>query len=404
VTGVNYEQGPGKVTTVGEKSLASRGAQLKNDYSTQFLPGAYDPDSVFVRCINDQQSIIGSYAYLMGAYPHSLNGITLEPDIEPIYTVPVTNYDVNQVRGNIRLPSADAGAKKAKIHPGNPDALFLTKIGDLYPGLVKRIDEQVYDAQVEYERAYGTGFYSEFADAIHKAPTNVNFHSVYRYADDILTTKANGKASAVELSKDLKDKLNVYYSHYFGRGIFRDKAVTRVFAHPYLSSVAHELSLKVEDDQSGTLGGQGVHNLKHSVYLGNHLTLLAALNLFDEVEDYQVDFNDELRFQLFKKDGQYFVRTLLNDRPLSLEGINNAEGETSWERWREYICTKLYYGNPAKVRRGEENPDEHTALRGTCTSFLANSFYSNDKVLMKDNPRPPPAPESPTPVPSIMIR
>jgi hypothetical protein len=32
VTGVNYDQGPGRITNDGEKSLASRGAQFRNDY------------------------------------------------------------------------------------------------------------------------------------------------------------------------------------------------------------------------------------------------------------------------------------------------------------------------------------------------------------------------------------
>ena len=32
VTGVNYDQGPNRITTTGEKSLASRGTQMRNDY------------------------------------------------------------------------------------------------------------------------------------------------------------------------------------------------------------------------------------------------------------------------------------------------------------------------------------------------------------------------------------
>jgi hypothetical protein len=36
VTGVNYDQGPGRITVVGEKSLASRGQQLRNDYGKGF--------------------------------------------------------------------------------------------------------------------------------------------------------------------------------------------------------------------------------------------------------------------------------------------------------------------------------------------------------------------------------
>jgi hypothetical protein len=36
VTGVNYDQGPGRITVTGEKSLAARGAQFRNDYGKIF--------------------------------------------------------------------------------------------------------------------------------------------------------------------------------------------------------------------------------------------------------------------------------------------------------------------------------------------------------------------------------
>jgi len=32
VTGVNYDEGPSRIMTTGERSLASRGAQFRNDY------------------------------------------------------------------------------------------------------------------------------------------------------------------------------------------------------------------------------------------------------------------------------------------------------------------------------------------------------------------------------------
>jgi len=373
---------------------------MRIDYGNDlFLPSTYDPAAIFVRSINDQQSILGAYSYLLGLYPDTLNGLTLEPDVEPVGTAPVSNYEVNTVRGNVRLGSPSQATKQAKIYPGNPDALFLTKLSELYPGIAKQLTQQLFDAKVEYEETHGTKFYEEFAKAIHKPIDNVNFDSIYRYADDILTTKANGEPSAVSLTKADVDNLSVYYGHRFGNGLFRDSALTRVFAHTYLASVAHELQMKMEDDQSGKWANQGIHELRHSVYLSNHLTMLAALHLFNEAEDYRLDFNDELRFQLFKKDGKYFVRSLLNDKPLSLEGTSNADGEAEWSTWRDYICTKLYYGQISKVKEGAENPSEFLKLKDSCANFMSNAFLINDKIQKKDHDLPPAKPESPTPVP-----
>lgn len=400
VTGVNYDQGPGKITVTGEKSLAARGAQLRSDFVGSVLDSEYNPDTIFVRTINDQQSIIGAYAYLLGIYPDTVNGITLEPGVEKINNVPVKNYDVNAVRGNIRLSAPTKQTQQARLHPGNPDALFLTQIGQLYPGLQHQVDQQLYDAKVEYEETHGTQFYEDFANAIHRPVDNVNFYTIYRYADDILATKANGEPSSVNLSRDLMNQLSVYYGHYFGNGLFRDEPLTRAFAHNYLSSVAHELQIKMEDDQNGKWANQGIHEAKVSVYLSNHLTLLAALNLFNEIEDYHVDFNDELRFQLIKKSGKYYVSTLLNDRPLALEGTNK-NGEAEWSSWRDYICSKLYYGNLALVREGKENPEEHIRLRDSCANFIGKAFYINDNVLLKDHERPASRPDEPTPVPTF---
>mgnify|MGYP003690229517 CR=1 FL=1 len=167
------------------------------------------------------------------------------------------------------------------------------------------------------------------------------------------------------------------------------------------SSIAHELEMKMEDDQTGKYNNYGIHDAKHTVYLGNHLTLLASLHLFNEVEDYHVDFNDELRFHLFKKNGKFFVRTLLNDRPLRLEGTANSDGEAEWPAFRDYLCSKLYYGNIERVRSGKENPAEFIRLKDSCENFLANAFYRNDKVLLQEHERAPVLPDPPTQVPKI---
>jgi hypothetical protein len=354
-----------------------------------------------VRTINDQQSVIGAYSFLLGAFPDSINGLTLESDIDAVAEVPVKNFDVNQVRGNLRLGSATGATEQARLYPGNPDALFLTQLTQTYGGVSQQLDQQLYDAKVEYEETHGTRFYEDLANAIHRPVDNIDFYTIFRYADDILTTKANGEASAVNLSKELMDQLSVYYGHYFGNGLFRDEALTRVFAHPYLSSVAHELQIKMEDDQTGKWSNTGIHEAKASLYLANHLTMLAALHLFNEVEDYHVDFNDELRFQLYKDGDRYYVRSLLNDKPLRLEGTANSNGEAEWTAWRDYICSKLYYGNVERVRNGKENPSEHVRLRDSCTNFISNAFYTNDKVLLREHDRAPVLPDEPTPVPKI---
>lgn len=336
---------------------------------------------------------------MLGLYPDTLNGVILDPTFERTPDGTVKDYDINSVRGNVRLGNPRKATQQGVVYPGNPDAIFLTQLSETYPDITHVIDQQLYDAKVEYEQTHGTKFYEDFAQAIHRPVDNVNFYSIFRYADDILTTKANGLPSSVNLSKDLMDNLSVYYGHYFGDGLFRDTALTRAFAHPFLSSVAHELQLKMEDDQTGKWANNRIHELKHSVYLGNHLTLLASLHLFNEVEDYHVDFNDELRFQLYKDGSKYFVRTLLNERPLRLEGTANGNGEAEWNSWRDYICSKLYYGDHRKVRSGKENPAEHIRLTTSCGNFLNNAFNVNDKVILKEHERAPMLPDEPTPVP-----
>jgi hypothetical protein len=367
----------------------------------KFLDTTYNPDEVFVRAINDQQSIIGAYSYLLGAYPDSVNGLTIESNIEKLDNVPVKNFDVNQVRGNLHLGNPSQDTVQGRLYPGNPDALFLTQLSTNYPGQSRKIDQQLLDAKNEYQETHGTKFYEDFAKAMHKPVDNVEFFTIFRYADDILTSKANGERSSVNLNKELMDQLSVYYGHYFGNGVFRDSALTRTFAHPYLSSVAHELQLKMQDDQTGKWSNYGIHEAKHSVYLANHLTLLASLHLFNEVEDYHVDFNDELRFQLYKNGGKYYVRTLLNEKPLRLEGTANGNGEAEWSAWRDYICSKLYYGNVDNVRSGRENPAEHVRLGESCENFLSKAFYNNDKVLLQEHERAPARPQAPTPVPVV---
>ncbi|CAI2386731.1 unnamed protein product [Moneuplotes crassus] len=404
VTGVSFDQGPGKITVTGERSLASRGAQAKNDYGNgKFFETNYIPDDIFVRTINDQKSIISAYSYLLGCYPDSVNGLSLESDIEEIKSVPVTNYDVDNVRPNLNLGNPRGETAQARIHPGNPDALFLTQLGRTYPGQKEKIDQQLFEAKREYEQTHGTRFYENFARAIHKPVGNMNFYSIHKYADDVIAAEANGEFSAVNLSDDLHNQLDVYFGHYFGNGLFRDYALTRAFSHTYLSSMVHELQLKMQDDQTGEFRGDLAHNAKQSVYLGNHLTLISALHLFNEVESYRVDFNDELRFQLFQKDGRYLVRSLLNDKPLRLEGVANSQGEIEWSAFRDYICSKLYFGNVDSVRDGTENPQEFMHLKESCDSFISKGYYRNDKVLLELTEAPEYLPDEPTSVPREQV-
>ena len=93
-----------------------------------FLNVGDDSSAILERSINHQQSIFGVDAYLHGLYPDTVDGITLEPDIEAVGDIPVKNFEVNSVRSNVRLEVPHKSTSHERIFPRNPDALYLAKL------------------------------------------------------------------------------------------------------------------------------------------------------------------------------------------------------------------------------------------------------------------------------------
>jgi hypothetical protein len=98
-TKVNYGRGKDQLTELGLNNMYKLGQKTKEELNqkSNILTQFYSPRFVFVRSMLDPKVINSAYAYLLGMYPFSVNGVTFKTDfIGNWEQVPIN--DVSSIR------------------------------------------------------------------------------------------------------------------------------------------------------------------------------------------------------------------------------------------------------------------------------------------------------------------
>lgn len=104
----DYGRTTGKLTQLGEQHLYKLGEEARRKYVfSNFMPIEYDATTVFVRTPNDHPSVMSAYAYIMGMYPNSIEGVDLMSGLGELSSIPITEDEVNAVRFDVRSPTPD---------------------------------------------------------------------------------------------------------------------------------------------------------------------------------------------------------------------------------------------------------------------------------------------------------
>jgi hypothetical protein len=82
-TKINYERGPGEVLDSGLKEMQKLGYKTKIELAIDknILPKFYNQRNIFVRGLSDSKTIYSAYAYMLGMYPYSINGLVVKPEL-----------------------------------------------------------------------------------------------------------------------------------------------------------------------------------------------------------------------------------------------------------------------------------------------------------------------------------
>lgn len=354
-----YDREPGKITQVGEKHLFDLGAQARRNYvNSGFMPSNYDPQTVLVRGPNENGSILSGYSYVMGMYPDTVEGLDLDGHYGSISDVPINSKEVDRVRSDIGSRAPDCGTQRVDFYPGNDDREFLIKPMQMYPGQKSTINDQLNYAKNEFEQRYGNRLYEGLSKTMNRKELDFNFASTLMFLDDYMVAQENSKVTYT-LDRQTDDLVSEYYTYYFKNGLFRDEALTRSFTDSYFTNLIQELVMKRNSKDGEYSKGQLIEKLKHSVHVGNHQTYAAILHVLGERDHYRLDFSQIISWEMFERNGNYYVKALLNGKPLDLEGNANDNGEVELSILFDYLCSKLYYGDDILLAKGFKNADDY---------------------------------------------
>jgi len=154
-TNANYNREAGQITEEGEKHLFELGAKTKKAYTDSgLLPSTYDPKTIFIRGANDNVSIMSGYAYLMGMYPNTVEGVDLMVSYDDLSEVPITAEQVDRVRTDVFSQRPKCDYQRVDFYPGNDDREFLIKPMSLYSGQQRKMTKQLNDAKSEFEEIF----------------------------------------------------------------------------------------------------------------------------------------------------------------------------------------------------------------------------------------------------------
>jgi len=362
-TKVDYGKKPNQLTDLGLKNMQNKGRQVKKELAVDrnVITDFYNPKHIFVRGMADTKSINSAYAYLLGMYPFSINGITFKGElIGP--EDHISTDQVSEVRESLDLGDKLCKNRTLDYFGGNRDFNFLEDQFDQYPDIKFDLIKNMLEAKIIFEREFGDQLYESLAKFMKTDKSNIDFFNAVEYLEDYVTAKFNKKRTSYTFDPDTDLLIEMYYKHYFRLGLFKDHAYIRVFTHSYFMNLIKEFILKSESDQELIyIGLQNImlDTLGLSLHFGNHLTFLAVMHQLGEVDNYFPSFSDELTWSLYFSGGKYNVKGEYEGRNLILQSKANSEGEIALDDFIIYICSKLYFGDIYKVATGNEDPHKN---------------------------------------------
>lgn len=383
-TKAEYDRGVNKLTLEGEKHMNLIGVNTRKHFVDDiFLPKVYDPQTIMVRGPTDNPSVLSGYAYIMGIYPNSVEGVDLMQSFGDLTELPINEREVNRVREDLYKRRPTCGTQRVDYYPGNDDHEFLIKPMQMYPGIRDKLTKQLLEAKEEFEGKFGERLYHDLAKKMHKGKDQINFSNALLYLDDYLSAIENFKAPGYTFSFETNSLISEYYKYYYGHGYFRDEALTRLFTDAYFTNIGKEIFMKHKALTEGKYVDTFISKMKHSIHIGNHQTYVAILHMLGERSDYKLDFAQRITWNLFKRDDEYYVKVDVNKRALSLGGVANKHGEMKLGTFFEYICSRLYRSDSKTFAQGTENSNERRDAVLHCINQLDYEDNSHKSILLK---------------------
>ena len=212
---------------------------------------------------------------------------------------------------------------------------------------------QKYTTNKQFE-----GLYEDMASTLSISKDKLNFKTAHLYLDDYVVGQANKREVPAFPEQVLEDqRIKNYYKTFEYEGEYgNSNSVARVVSHNFLNYVLTTMYGKVQSLKRN-IDNSHYQNLKYSQFVGNENLLVASNRMLGVDPQDPPKFGDNLRFELYDSQGQYYVKTTENGNPVRFAGTN--DGVLSFEAFSNFVYQQLYFGNVENYWRDEEDPTKN---------------------------------------------
>ena len=141
-------------------------------------------------------------------------------------------------------------------------------------------------------------------------------------------------------------RIKNYYKTFEYEGEYgNSNSVARVVSHNFLNYLLTTMYGKVQSLKRN-IDNSHYQNLKYSQFVGNENLLVASNRMLGVDSQDSPKFGDNLRFELYESQGQYYIKTTENGNPVRFAGT--SDGVLSFEAFNNFVYQQLYFGNVEK--------------------------------------------------------
>lgn len=287
---------------------------------------------------------------MLGAYPNSVSRIQFQAMGSGVTTAPYTLEEENGVRRTLGLTDSPNQMSTREVSEWSEinDRTFFNypsvDCSQLQKDFTTNLDaaNQKYTTNKQFE-----GLYEDMASTLNISKDKLNFKTAHLYLDDYVVGQANKRQVPAFPEQVLEDqRIKNYYKTFEYEGEYgNSNSVSRVVSHNFLNYVLTTMYGKVQSLKRN-IDNSHYQNLKYSQFVGNENLLVASNRMLGVDPQDPPKFGDNLRFELYESQGQYYVKTTENGNPVRFAGT--SDGVLSFEAFSNFVYQQLYFGNVEK--------------------------------------------------------
>jgi lysosomal acid phosphatase len=284
-----WKEGLGELTLAGINQEYRLGLSLRKKYIDQYhlLPKNYDAKTMYVRSTDMNRTLMSASSFLLGLYPLQSEILTvkspnsslfLKSQPIPIHTVPIDQDKLLAVKPSKNIFSIFS-MYILNHHAWNEKSLLFK------------------DKLQNWNKSTGMQINS--------------FRQLDYLADNLYIRKIHNIPLPIGINQSDANEI-ISVAEWSIIEAFKRNEITHPMGHEFLSTLANYMKKIIHDET----------HLKYILFSGHDSSIMAVMNTLGHPLSKIPGYASDLNFSLWEVNGKYYVKVILNDRPIIIPGCN----------------------------------------------------------------------------------